>query len=93
LSIEKLYRKGCQFKKCGVVLTGLVPESRVQRCLFDDVNREKSARLMRAVDAISAKMSSPLRWAAEGLIQDWQVKFKRRSRRFTTSWNELPEVA
>jgi DNA polymerase V len=93
LSIEKLYRKGCQFKKCGVILTGLVPESRVQRCLFDDTDREKSARLMRAVDTINTKVSCPLRWAAEGLRQDWHVKFLRRSKRFTTSWNELPEVA
>ncbi|MCX5638566.1 MAG: DUF4113 domain-containing protein [Planctomycetota bacterium] len=93
LGIEKLYRRNCQFKKCGVILTGLVPENRVQRCLFDDVNREKSARLIRAVDAINAKINSPVHWAAEGLSQDWRVKFLRRSRQFTTSWNELPEVA
>jgi len=93
LSIEKLYRRNCRFKKCGVILTGLVPENRVQRCLFDDVNRTKSARLMRVVDAINAKVDSPIHWAAEGLIQNWQVKFLRRSKRFTTSWNELPEVA
>jgi len=93
LSIEKLYRRNRRFKKCGVILTGLVPENRVQRCLFDDVHRTKSARLMRAVDAINAKVGSPIRWAAEGLIQNWQVKFLRRSKRFTTSWNELPDVA
>ena len=93
LSVEKLYRKNCQFKKCGVILVGLVPESQVQRGLFNESEREKSARLMRAVDSINAKVSCPLRWAAEGLLQDWQVKFLRRSKRFTTSFAELPEVA
>jgi DNA polymerase V len=93
LSIEKLYRRNCQFKKCGVILTGFVPESRIQRSLFDDADREKSKRLMRAIDAINAKVNSPIRWAAEGLSQSWQVKFHLRSRRFTTCWNELPEVA
>jgi len=92
LSIEKLYRRNHLFKKCGVVLVGLVPESRVQRGLFDIADREKNRRLMLAVDAINAKVSSPIRWAAEGLIQDWHVKFRRRSRRFTTCWSELPEV-
>lgn len=92
LSVEKLYRGTYQFKKCGVVLVGLVPESQVQRGLFDSADREKNRRLMQAVDAINAKVSSPIRWAAEGLIQDWQVKFRRRSRRFTTCWSELPEV-
>jgi DNA polymerase V len=92
LSTEKLYRRGCQFKKCGVILTGLVPESQAQRGLFDNADREKNRRLMQAVDAINAKVTSPLRWAAEGLIQPWQVKFKRRTKRFTTCWSELPEV-
>jgi len=92
LSAEKLYRKGCQFKKCGVILTGLVPENRAQQGLFGNADREKNRRLMRAVDAINAKINTPVRWAAEGLIQPWQVQFRRRSRRFTTCWNELPEV-
>ncbi len=92
LSIEKLYRRNHQFKKCGVVLVGLVPESRVQPGLFDIADRKKNRRLMLVVDAINAKVSSPIRWAAEGLMQDWQVKFRRRSRRFTTCWSELPEV-
>ena len=92
-STEKLYRQNHQFKKCGVVLTGLVPENQMQRGLFDNAEREKRNRLMRAVDAINAKVNSPVRWAAEGLTQRWQVKFLRRSGRFTTSWKELPEVA
>lgn len=93
LSINKLYRRNYPFKKCGVVLDGLVPENRVQRGLFDDTDRDKSRRLMRTIDAINARAGTPLRWAAEGLKQRWQVKFNRRSKRYTTRWDELPEVA
>jgi len=92
-SIDKLYRRNFQFKKCGVILTGLVPESRMQRGLFDNGEREKSARLMRTIDAINAKVSSPVRWAVEGINRPWEVKFKRRSKRYTTRWDELPVVA
>ena len=92
LSIEKLYRRGCQFKKCGVIMIGLVPEDRMQRGLFDNAEREKATRLMRAIDAINAKVSSPIRWAVEGINQPWQAKFKRRSKRYTTRWDELPIV-
>lgn len=91
--IEKLYRKGCQLKKCGIILNALVPEKQVQQNLFDRFDRQKSRRLMEAVDRINARTDSGLRWAAEGLGQPWQVKFKRRSKRYTTCWNELPEVA
>jgi len=92
LSIDYLYRKNCQFKKCGVILTALVSESRIQQSLFDNTDREKSHRLMKAVDAVNARVSSPLRWAAEGLCQSWQVKFNRRSCRYTTRWDELLKV-
>jgi len=91
--IDKLYRRNCRFKKCGVILIGLVPENQVQQCLFDNADREKNKRLMQAVDAINAKVNPLLRWAAEGLLQPWHVKFRRRSPHFTTAWNEILEVA
>jgi DNA polymerase V len=91
--IDRLYRKGCAFKKCGIILSGLVPEGQVQKGLFDNVDRLKSQRLMQVMDAINTRLNSPLQWGAEGLEQAWKVKFKRRSRHYTTCWSELPEVA
>ena len=91
--IDRLFREGHQFKKCGIILTGLVSQDRIQQGLFDRVDRAKSRRLMQAVDAVNARLNCPLRWAAEGLSQPWQVKFKRLSRHYTTCWDELPEVA
>ena len=91
--IDRLYRKGYLFKKSGIILTGLVSEERVQGNLFDNVDREKSHRLMQAIDAINTRSSSPLLWAAEGLEQSWIVRFNRRSCRYTTRWDELPWVA
>ncbi len=91
--IDRLYRKGCAFKKCGIIFNALVPENQVQKGLFDNVDRLKSQRLMRVIDSINTRLDSPLQWAAEGLAQPWKVKFKRRSCRYTTRWDELPEVA
>jgi DNA polymerase V len=91
--IGKLYRRGFLFKKAGIVLSGLVSEERIQGNLFDSVDRGKSRRLMRAVDAVNTRLNCPLRWAAEGLDRPWMVKFNRRSYRYTTRWDELPPVA
>jgi DNA polymerase V len=91
--IEVLYRGNLEFKKCGVVLTNLIPQQRTQPNMFDNLDRKKSARLMQAVDKINTKVNCPVRWASEGLDQPWQVKFNRRSQRFTTSFSELPNVA
>ena len=92
-SIDRLHRTGCAFKKCGIILGGLVVENRIQRNLFDNVDREKSGRLMRTIDALNAGSDCPVRWAAEGINQPWKLKFQRRSRRYTTCWDELLEVA
>ena len=91
--IERLYRENYVFKKCGIILNGLIQENQVQTNLFDKVDKEKSRRLMQAVDDVNARLASPLCWAAEGLMQPWQVQFKRRSKSYTTDWTELLVMA
>ena len=91
--VERLYRKGFLFNKAGVILGELVPEGKVQGNLFDGADRQKSRRLMQAVDAVNARLlHKPLRWAAEGISQPWRTKFTKRSKRYTTRWDELVEV-
>ncbi len=92
-AIEQLYKKGFLYAKAGLILGELVPEGRVQGNLFDQADRQKSRRLMQAIDAVNTKLpDSPLIWAAEGIDQPWQAKFAKRSKRYTTQWDELAEV-
>jgi len=92
-AIERLYKKGFLYAKAGLILGELVPEGKVQGNLFDRADRQKSRRLMRAIDAVNLKLpDSRLIWAAEGIDQDWRTKFARRSKRYTTQWDELVEV-
>jgi len=53
--IDKLYHRGFKFKKSGVVLSGLVPQTNIQKSLLENFDTEKSRRLMQAVDAINAR--------------------------------------
>ncbi|UCC22071.1 MAG: Y-family DNA polymerase [Planctomycetota bacterium] len=93
-AVEQLYRKGCSFKKAGVLLSSLELQNKMQLTLFDEIDRRKTQRLMQAVDTIKAKLpEGNLRWAAEGLEQSWRTHFKRRSHRYTTRWDELLVVA
>ncbi|MHC4689027.1 MAG: Y-family DNA polymerase [Planctomycetota bacterium] len=92
ICMDKLYRKGCMFKKSGIVLSGLVGEKHIQGNLFEKVDTERYRRLMYAVDTINSRSNAPLRWAAGGLQQPWRVKFNRRSARYTTRWDELVKV-
>ena len=92
-AVERLYKKGFLYTKAGLILGDLVPEGKVQGNLFDRADRQKSRRLMRAIDAVNLKLpDSRLIWAAEGIDQSWRTKFAKRSKRYTTQWDELVEV-
>jgi len=91
---EKIFFPGGVFKKAGVVFSGLVPASEAQADIFDNQNRGRSKRLMGALDDLNARLGTgALRYAAAGLVQSWRMKSSHRSKRYTTRWNELLEVA
>jgi DNA polymerase V len=92
--LSRLYRPGYRYNKAGVILTDLVPADQVQLDLFDTRDRDGSRRLMRALDTVNARMGArTLRFAISGVSRPWRAQFKRRTPRYTTRWEELPEVA
>jgi DNA polymerase V len=91
--IEQLFREGYRYKKAGVILTELVPAQQVQTHLFDHTDRERSQKLMAAIDAINTQWGTgTVRYAAVGLRPRWIMRSARRSPRFTTQWGELVVV-
>jgi len=61
--------------------------------LFDRKDRERSQKLMAAIDAINAEWGSgTVRYAAMGPRPGWIMRCARRSPRYTTRWNELVVV-
>jgi DNA polymerase V len=89
---ETLFCPGVRYKKAGVIMMGLVPESCIQgNLLVKNCNTERSRKLMDAIDAINARFgTSTLKFAAEGLNPAWQMKASQRSPRYTTQWTEIP---
>jgi DNA polymerase V len=90
---EHIFREGYRYQKAGVILTALVPAHQVQPHLFDQTDRERSQKLMAAIDAINTAWGSgTIRYAAVGLRPRWIGQCARRSPRYTTRWNELVVV-
>jgi DNA polymerase V len=89
--LRTIYRDGYRYKKAGVMVTALVPASRVQPDLFDQQDRPKSKRLMTALDALNARWGAgTLQYAASGLSKPWKTQCHHRSPAYTTNWDELP---
>jgi DNA polymerase V len=94
---ESIYRKGQNFKKAGVIMTGLVSEQQIQGNLFDvsnDEEKQRSRNLMSVMDAINEIYGrDTLRFASTGVMQVWKTKSEQRSPKYTTCWQDLLEVS
>ena len=89
----QIFRAGYRYQKAGVLLTALVPAHHIQAHLFDRHDRERSQKLMAAIDTINrAWGAGTIRYAALGLRPAWMMRCTRRSPRYTTRWQELAVV-
>ncbi|ACB97302.1 Y-family DNA polymerase [Beijerinckia indica] len=88
-----IWKEGYRYAKAGLVTMDLVRLEDAPRALFDAYDREASARLMMALDAVNAKFGrGTLHPAAAGIKRPWSTQFNMRSPRYTTCLDELPLV-
>lgn len=91
--VDNLYKKGTLYKKAGVMLSGLVPDSSIQGSLFDQGTGNHGRLLMDMIDNINfSQRDDVLKFAASGTTKDWKMRQELRSGRYTTRWEELYEV-
>lgn len=90
---ERLFEKGRVYKKAGVMLSGIVPDTSIQASLFNPPATEKNRLLMSMMDNINSAMRNDvLKFAASGTTRNWKMRQELRSPRYTTRWEELYEI-
>ncbi len=89
---EQIFENGRLYKKAGVLLSGLVPDSSIQANLFEE-NKNNGRFLMEQMDNINFSMRDDVvKFASSGTKRDWKMRKQFHSPRYTTRWNELFEV-
>lgn len=94
-ALEAIYRKGYRYKKAGVLALDIVPENQVQGALFDRVDRDKHAAIMKTLDAINSKYGrDTLKIAAQGTGKNekWRLRQEKLSPSYTTKWDDIITV-
>jgi len=94
-ALQQLYRRGYRYHKTGVVLLELSPRQSQQASLFDHDDAPQRQQLMATLDAISR------RWGRDSIglgraalpSDGWRMRCEQRSPRYTTRWEELPQVS
>lgn len=87
---EKLYKKDCVYKKAGIMLGGLEPDTSVQANLFAAAAKNAVRLLMNTLDNLNFSMRDDMvKFASAGTKKDWKMRQELRSARYTSRWEEL----
>ena len=87
--LKKIYHKGKSYKKAGIVLMGLTPESSHQFS-FLEKSTNKHKKLMQSVDSIDNKYGLyKVRLASQDQKRIWKMNRQNLSRNYTTNIEEI----
>ena len=90
---EQVYQPGESYKKAGVILSGLVPDTSIQANLFEPQSKSMGRFLMQMMDNINFSMRDDLvKFASSGTNRNWKMRQEFHSPRYTTRWEELCNV-
>ena len=87
---KSLYEQGELYKKAGVILSDFVPDNALQTNLFVAPRDQNRKKLMNVIDNMNAAFRDDiLKFATSGTQKNWKMRSERRSKRYTTRWDEL----
>ncbi len=87
---KSLYEQGELYKKAGVILSDFVPDNALQTNLFVAPKDQNRKKLMNVIDNMNAAFRDDiLKFATSGTQKNWKMRSERRSKRYTTRWDEL----
>lgn len=92
---RRIWKSGYRYAKAGLMTVDIVPLEASQRAMIGSLDRERSGRLMEALDACNAKHGREAVFsAAAGIARQRKAitKFDMRSPRYTTRLEEVPVV-
>ena len=91
--LKKIYHQGKSYKKAGIILMGLTPESIHQVSFFEkDTNKHK--KLMESIDDIDNKYGLyKVRLASQDQKRIWKMNRQNLSRNYTTNIEEVLKVS
>lgn len=92
--LNLIYKKGCKYKKAGIIISGIMPKNQVQISLFNNIKIiKKHNDLMKALDYTNYKIGrEKVKLSACGNNRKWKFKKEKLSQCYTTRWDELINI-
>ena len=91
-AIPSIYKPGIQYKRAGVVVSGLVPTNAHQLDLFQKES-PKHQSLMKTLDSVNTKLGNyKIKLGNQDLKRTWKMRQEHLSPKFTTNINDIIRV-
>ena len=92
IGLKAIFKEGYQYKKAGVVVMGLTPNSETQLSLFNSSN-PKHQPLMSVIDKMNTNFgTNKVRFATQSLGRQWKMKQEKLSKCYTTKVDEVISI-
>jgi DNA polymerase V len=92
-ALSLIFKSGYSYKKTGIMLDEITPNTLLQQDLFLEEESSDSTMLMTVLDAINQRYGQhTLTLASQGTHAKWHMRQALKSPSYTTSWSELPKV-
>lgn len=91
-ALRRIYKKGYEYKKAGIILMNLTKADQKQLSFERDLMNDNSD-VMPMIDEINSKMGKKtLFMLAQGIDKSWQARRELVSNQYTTKWEEIITV-
>ncbi len=94
--LEQIYQPGLAYKKAGITLSEITPNTQKQHALFapkSTFDNSKSQILMQTIDQINQSIGKgSIHLLSEGFDKSWQMQSNQRSPRYTTHLSEVAKA-
>ena len=93
-ALKSIFKDGYEYKKCGVVLSGIESSStQAQLDWIDPGDSDKRIELMRCVDALNSRFGrGSIKVGTEALNQAWSMRRDKLSPKYTTQFTDLLRI-
>lgn len=93
IALKAIFKEGYNYKKVGILLTGLVPKDVIQGNLFKQPNK-KNEKILPVVDKLNRKYGKlSVRNASCGYHrEEWKIKQQQLSPNYTTKYSDILNI-
>lgn len=90
IALKALYRDGYKYKKSGVIVSELVPDTGIQKVLWEKQDRDKNQKLIGIIDKINQQAGiDKVKFAIQGNEDGWKMRQHNLSPQYTTRWKDI----